>query len=136
MVSFQEPQNRLPSQENLFLDYVHRLERHKEGRRAVHLHLSGLRPFNRRSQHIRTAANSFETLIKEVMGQLFVLKGWDLVFMYKGETQPRGETAVRQVRQRVTERVETLLEQHDREREEEARRERAAQDQRIAGVLD
>ena len=36
MVSFQESQNRLPSQENLFLDYVHRLERHKEGRRAVH----------------------------------------------------------------------------------------------------
>ena len=98
MVSFQESQNRLPSQENLFLDYVHRLERHKEGRRAVHIHLSGLRPFNRRRQHIRTAANSFETLIKEVMGQLFVLKGSDLVFIYKGETQPRVETAVQQVR--------------------------------------
>lgn len=97
-MSLQESQNRLPSQENLFLDYVHRLERHKEGRRAVHIHLSGLRPFNRRRQHIRTAANSFETLIKEVMGQLFVLKGSDLVFIYKGETQPRVETAVQQVR--------------------------------------
>ena len=30
----------LPSQEYLLLDYARRLERHREGRRAVHVHLS------------------------------------------------------------------------------------------------
>ncbi len=98
MLLFQESQKRLPSQEHLFLDYVHRLEKHKAGRRAVHIHLSGLRPFNRREHHIRIAANNFETLIKALVGQLFVLKGSDLVFIYKGETQPHVETAVQQVR--------------------------------------
>ncbi len=98
MALFQEPQKRLPSQEHLLLDYVHRLEKRKAGRRAVHIHLSGLRPFNRRQHHIRTAANSFEILIKALEGQLFVLKTSDLVFIYKGETQPQVETAVQQVR--------------------------------------
>ncbi len=98
MALFQESHKQLPSQEHLFLDYVHRLEKHKAGRRAVHIHLSGLRPFNRRQHHIRTAANSFETLIEALVGQLFVLKGSDLVFIYKGETQPQVETAVQQVR--------------------------------------
>ncbi len=98
MALFQEPQKRLPSQEHLLLDYVHRLEKRKAGRRAVHIHLSGLRPFNRRQHHIRTAANSFEILIKALEGQLFVLRSSDLVFIYKGETQPQVETAVQQVR--------------------------------------
>ena len=94
MMSLQESQNRLPSQENLFLDYVHRLERHKEGRRAVHIHLSGLRPFNRRRQHSRPSAKSFQTLSKEGMRQRFVRKGSDLVLIYKGGTAPGVGTGV------------------------------------------
>ena len=52
MAESNEGKKRLPSQENLLLDYVSRLEKHKAGRKVVHLHLSGLRPFNRRDQHI------------------------------------------------------------------------------------
>jgi hypothetical protein len=89
---------RLPSQENLLLDYVRRLEKHKAGRKVVHLHLSGLRPFNRRDQHIRTAASNFDPLISDMVGQMFILKNADLFFVYKGEAQPQVETIVQKIR--------------------------------------
>lgn len=93
-----ESQKRLPSQENLLLDYIHRLEKLKDGRRAVHIHLSGLRPINRREQHIRAAANTFEGLVKDLFGQLFVLKNSDLIYIYKGDTHHHAETAVQKAR--------------------------------------
>jgi len=93
-----EAQGRLPSQEKLLLDYVHRLEKHAKGRRAVHIHLSKLRPFNRRDQHIRAASNGFEPMVKNLDGQLFGLKNGDLFFIYKSEIQPRVETTVQRAR--------------------------------------
>ncbi|MEE8392827.1 MAG: hypothetical protein V3R66_00665 [Rhodospirillales bacterium] len=89
---------RLPSQENLLLDYVRRLEDHKEGRKAVRLHISKLKSYNRRDHHIRAASNSFESLIKTLKGQLFVLKNSDMFFIYKGEAHTQTETVVQKVR--------------------------------------
>ena len=89
---------RLPSQENLLLDYVRRLEKHKAGRKVVHLHLSELRPFNRRDQHIRIAARNFEPLIADMSGQLFILKNSDLFFIYKGDAQEQTEAIVQEIR--------------------------------------
>ena len=85
-------------QENLLLEYIHRLEKHKGGRKVVHVHLSELRPFNRREQHIRTAASHFETFIKDLQGQLFVLKNADIFFIFKSEILAQVETAIQQVR--------------------------------------
>ena len=48
--------SRGPSQEYLLLDYLQRLGRNVEGRMAVHIHLSRLRPQNRQEHHIRIAA--------------------------------------------------------------------------------
>jgi len=93
-----ETPRRGSSQENLLLDYVRRLEKHKEGRRVVHLRLSALRPFNRRDQHIRAAANSFEPLIGDMSGQLFTLQNADLVFIYKQEVQGHVETITQKIR--------------------------------------
>ena len=89
---------RLPSQENLLLDYVRRLEKHKAGRKVVHLRLSELRPFNRRDQHIRIAARNFEPLIADMSGQLFILKNSDLFFIYKGDAQGQTEAIVQKIR--------------------------------------
>ena len=88
----------LPSQENLLLDYIHRLEAHRLGRSVVHLHLSGLAPFNRREQHIRAAASGFESLVKALRGQLFTLKSADIVFVFKDEARLQVETVVQKVR--------------------------------------
>ena len=87
-------QSRLPNQEQLLLDYIHRLETHRRGRTAAHVHLSRLKPHNRRDHHIRVAANTFEGLVRDLHGQLFVLKNSDLFFIYKDEAQNDVETSL------------------------------------------
>ncbi len=96
----QEPteQTRLPSQESLLLDYIHRLESHREGRQAVHVHLSGLKAENRRDHHVRMAANTFDPLVKMLSGQLFVLKNSDLFFIYKGDVRADVKTSILKIR--------------------------------------
>lgn len=98
MASTLDTGKRLPSQENLLLDYVYRLEKRRKGRRAVHIHLSALRPFNRRDQHIRAAASNFEPLIKDLKGQIFALKNADLFFVFKDEANTQVETILQRVR--------------------------------------
>jgi EAL domain-containing protein (putative c-di-GMP-specific phosphodiesterase class I) len=98
MASPKEGQRNLPSQENLLLDYIHRLEKHKKDRKVVHLLLSNLRPFNRRDQHIRTAAGNFDALVSELSGQLFILKNSDIFFVFKESVLPEVETLVQKVR--------------------------------------
>lgn len=90
--------DKLPSQEKLLVDYVHRLEKHKNGRGLVHVHLSQLRPFNRREQHIRVAAGHFEGMVSDMSGQLFTLKNADLFFIFKDEVKPQVETTLQKVR--------------------------------------
>lgn len=102
------------NQENLLLDYLRRLEKQKEGRKAVHVRLSGLKPFNRREQHIRAAVSSFEPLVQDMEGQLFTLKNLDLVFIYKDTSQPRVETVAQKVRFLFSD--DPLLESTDPER--------------------
>ncbi len=92
------PDKQLPSQENLLLDYIRRLEKHREDRKAVHLHLSLLRPGNRRDQHIRAAVDNFEPLVKDMHGQVFTVKNADIFFIYKSTAHHRVETAVQQIR--------------------------------------
>ncbi len=98
MARMTQPVSRLPSQENLLLDYIHRLEQHKEGRTLAHLRLSALRPFNRREHHVRAAAEYFEPFVSTLDGQLFVLKNADIFFIFKKEILPHVETVVQQIR--------------------------------------
>ena len=69
--------------ETLLLDYTRRLARYPLGRRAIVIHLSRLRPDNRRAHHIRIAANTFEALVKQFDGQIFVLQNGDIIFVCK-----------------------------------------------------
>ena len=73
----------IASQAYLLLDYAQRLDRHREGRRAVHIHLSRLKPQNRREQHIRVAVNTFQEIVSQYDGQVFVLSNCDLMFLFK-----------------------------------------------------
>jgi hypothetical protein len=98
MADTQAPSESPASQENLLLDYIHRLESHRRGRKAVHVHLSRLLPHHRREHHVRTAANSFDPLVKAQHGQLFMLKNADLFFIYKGEAQADVDTSILKLR--------------------------------------
>jgi hypothetical protein len=89
---------RVASQENLLLDYVRRLERHRQDRRAVHIHLSDLQTVNRREHHLRMASGTFENLIKMLQGQLFSLANSDLMLIYKSQAQDEVESAIVKLR--------------------------------------
>jgi hypothetical protein len=91
-------ETRLPSQEELLRDYAQRLARHRDKRRAVHIHLSGLRPQNRRHHHLRIAANMFESAVAAYEGQLFQLSSADLVLVCKGADVSDLDPAVTKIR--------------------------------------
>jgi EAL domain-containing protein (putative c-di-GMP-specific phosphodiesterase class I) len=79
----QTTEDQAASIESLLLDYARRLARHPSGRRAIVVHLSRLRADNRREHHIRIAANTFEALVKQFEGQIFLLQNADIVFVCK-----------------------------------------------------
>jgi len=89
---------KVSSVEQLLLDSVIRLERSPAGRRAVVMHLSRLRPDNRGAPQIRIAANTFEALIKQFEGQIFVLQQGDIVFLCRDENVISVDGAVTKVR--------------------------------------
>jgi|SRR5579884_331961 len=86
------------SQEATLLDYVTRLSRYRQGRRAVHLHLSQLQPYNRRDHHLRIAVQTFEAVVRLFEGQTFLLGNGDIVFIGNDATPAAIEEAVLRVR--------------------------------------
>lgn len=91
-------QARLTNQENLLIDYLHRLERHRAERRAVHIHLSGLLTQNRREHHLRIAVGTFEALVKMLQAQVFTLANADVMVVYKAQSQDEVEAAIVKLR--------------------------------------
>ena len=87
-----------PSQEYLLLDYMQRLGRNIDGRMAVHIHLSRLRPQNRQDHHIRIAAATFEGMVQNYEGQIFTLSNSDLFFICKDAAIEDIDAAIMKVR--------------------------------------
>jgi EAL domain-containing protein (putative c-di-GMP-specific phosphodiesterase class I) len=85
---------RLPSGENLLLDYLQKLEKHRRGRRAVVIRLSLLHAANRREHHVRIAASTFDRLVKQMKGQIFTLSNADLFFIFKETALDEVEAAI------------------------------------------
>jgi hypothetical protein len=79
----QANQQAKPTQEALLIDYLFQLEKHKKGRSAIHIRLSDLRADNRREQHIRVAASTFDNLVRKLNGQLFQMANVDLILVFK-----------------------------------------------------
>ena len=94
----QATNERVSSVEQLLFDNVERLKRNPVGRRAVVIHLSRLSPANRGSHQIRIAANTFEALVKQFEGQMFVLQQGDIVFLCKEDNVLAVDAAVGKVR--------------------------------------
>lgn len=90
--------SRVTAQENLLIDYLHRLERHRAERRAVHVHLSELLSQNRREHHMRIAASTFEGLVKMLQAQVFTMANGDLMVVYKAQAQDEVESAIVKLR--------------------------------------
>lgn len=72
--------------ESQLLAYIKRLERNYYEWRAVHLHLSQLKPHNRRHYQLRIAASEFDGLLRRFSGELFQLHNGDIVYLWQGGT--------------------------------------------------
>lgn len=71
------------TQESLLLGAAERVGRIRQGRIAVHIHLSRLRPQNRQDGHVRIALRMLEPMVNAYRGQMFLLTSSDIVFMLK-----------------------------------------------------
>jgi hypothetical protein len=69
------------TQEHLLLDATERVGRIRDGRVAVHLHLSRLKPQNRQDGYLRVAGRMLEPMVSAYRGQLFLLSNSDIVFL-------------------------------------------------------
>ena len=97
-IAGKRPDEVLPAQDGQLLDYLDWVDRHRAGRRAIHLHLSLLLAHNRRDQHLRIAVSTFEDLVKQYDGQIFLLSNADIVFIAKGASAADIDGAVTRVR--------------------------------------
>jgi hypothetical protein len=77
------PKQEIVTTESLLFDAAERVGRIREGRLALHLHLSRLLPQNREDAKIRIAARMFETMVDSVRGQMFLLTNSDIVLICK-----------------------------------------------------
>jgi hypothetical protein len=71
------------TQESLLLGAAERIGRVREGRLALHVHLSRLRPQNRQEGHLRIAMRMLEPMVNAYRGQMFLLSNSDIVFLLK-----------------------------------------------------
>jgi len=62
------------------------------------VHLSLLQAVNRRDNHLRMATGAFETLVKQLKGQIFVLTNADIVFVFKDVALDEVEAAIVKLR--------------------------------------
>jgi EAL domain-containing protein (putative c-di-GMP-specific phosphodiesterase class I) len=87
-----------PSQEYLLLDYLNRLSQNREGRIGLHVHLSRLKPYNRKEHHTRVAAATFDSLIQVYEGQTFMLSNSDIFLTCKGAPPAEIDSTIAKVR--------------------------------------
>jgi hypothetical protein len=98
-------------QEYALLELAERLERYRDGRLAVHIHLSRLAPHHRRAQYIRLALSTFDNSIAQGEGQTFLLRNNDIVFVGPAESAKFVESAVIRLRYLFSE--DALVQQLD-----------------------
>ncbi len=73
----------LKSQEASLVDTARRIAKDRQGRFAVHIHLSDLRPHPRREQFIRIATRTFDHLVTRMDAQVFLLGNLDIMLVTK-----------------------------------------------------
>lgn len=89
---------RVLSYEELLLDFVTRLDRHRGGRVACELHLSLLRPYHQQAHHLRIVRKTLEPLTRKYDAGIYEMHNRNVVVATKGAAAADIEPYVRQVR--------------------------------------
>ncbi|CCG39578.1 hypothetical protein [Magnetospirillum molischianum] len=84
--------------ESLLFDAAERVGRLREGRQALHLHLSRLLPANREEGRIRIAFRMFESMVSVYRGQIFLLSNSDIMLICKDAQIPDLDAIVYKLR--------------------------------------
>ncbi len=80
------------------LGAAERVGRIRDGRMALQLHLSRLRPQNRQEGHVRIALRMLEPMVNAYRGQMFLLGNSDIVFLLKDANHTDVENMVFKLR--------------------------------------
>ena len=86
------------SYEELLLDFVTRLDRHRAGRTACELHLSLLRPYHQQPYHVRIVRKTLEPLTRKYDAGIYEMHNRNLIVLTKGATLNDMEQYIGQVR--------------------------------------
>ena len=81
--AFGTGQQEIVTPENLLFDAAERVGRIREGRLALHLHLSRLMASNREEGRIRIAFRMFESMVDAYRGQMFLMTNSDIILICK-----------------------------------------------------
>jgi hypothetical protein len=91
-------ETRALSYEELLLDFVTRLDRHRAGRMACELHLDLLRPYHQQAHHLRIVRKTLEPLTRRFDAGIYEMHNRSVVVVAKGATLADIETYVAMVR--------------------------------------
>lgn len=89
---------RLPAPEELLLDYARRLDRHRQGRRALWIHLSRLSRHHRRDGDHLVGGKVMRPLARKYQGEVFSLASGDVVVLLKDPDEKAIDSALFELR--------------------------------------
>ena len=89
---------RSQSHEEILLDFMERLERHRAGRLACEIHLSLLRPYHQRPHHLRIVRKTLEPLVRRFDAGIYELHNNNVVVIAKGASIADMDSCVLQLR--------------------------------------
>ena len=84
--------------DELLLDFVTRLDRHRAGRMACELHLHLLRPYHQQPHHLRIVRKTMEPLTRRFDAGIYEMHNRSVIVVTKGATLADVEQYVAQVR--------------------------------------
>lgn len=74
---------RLPEPEELFVDYVKRMARHRDGRACIIVHMSKLDPIHRTRQHIELVTTRLGQVARDFDGRVFPFGNNDIALVVR-----------------------------------------------------
>ena len=84
--------------DELLLDFVTRLDRHRAGRMACELHLALLRPYHQQPHHLRIVRKTLEPLTRRFDAGIYEMGNRSVILVTKGASLAEIEPYVAQVR--------------------------------------
>src|SRR5262245_38108152 len=89
---------RAKSYEEILLDFVTRVDRHRGGRLACELHLSLLRPYHQQAHHLRIVRKTLEPLVRRYDAGIYEMHNHSMIVATKGAGTGDIEPYIAQVR--------------------------------------